>query len=265
MNSLHVIAVDENTRLAQSDHGKRITMKAADYNALQKQLDLAMAEVYAERLGEIPDAEPGKGYSNSIVAARLYNTRMFNFGQAHLPYLIVSDRFSVSGYGSDHSVSIERAFACVQADSRRTNECVWDIDAEFGVEGRHKLNFGELTVEAARKVANGMVDCVRDHMLAVATMESLPYKGKVLPFMTVVPGHVLIHDGDTGATLPDSWTGICVDATSVSKYWYVGRSRGERSFCALASKDTRAAILESQLFVKFENDGAVADNLALSA
>ena len=45
---------------------------------------------------------------------------------------------------------------------------------------------------------------------------------------------------------------IYVDSRDAKKHWYIGRTRGERSFSALAAKDMRAAILECQLLIKFE-------------
>lgn len=74
--------------------------------------------------------------------------------------------------------------------------------------------------------------------------------------MTSMAGHVLIHDGVTADTLPEEWTGICVDGGDSTKHWYIGRSGGERSFSVLAAKTMRAAILESQEIVKFEAEEA---------
>jgi hypothetical protein len=230
----------------------RITMSAEAYNGLQKKMDHAMAKVYADRLGEIAGAVPHKSYANSIVAARINNTKMFSFFQSFIPYLIVRDKFHMSRYGSDHSVILATACASVHADQRRSRECVWDGDKEFGIDTKHTLLFGELTVEAASKVANGLVDYVRDYVLVSNHLASLPHKGTVPPFMTATAGHVLIHDGLTGQPLKDDWTGICVDSRDTKKHWYIGLSRGERSFSALAAKDMRAAILESQLLINSE-------------
>lgn len=235
----------EETRLAKSDPGIRITMTAVAYNALQKTLDHAMAEVYASRLGEIPDAAPGKNYMNSLISACVSDTSRFDFGMSHLPYLIVKDM-------SEHSVNVAMAYASVHAESRLSKGSTWDLDASFGTEGRYKVLFGELTVEGARKVANSLVDYVKDQVLVTNRLAGLPYQGKITPFMTAVAGHVLIHDGHTGVTLPDDWTGICVDARDAKKHWYIGQSGGERSFSALAANNIRSAILESEWILQAE-------------
>ena len=108
-------------------------------------------------------------------------------------------------------------------------------------------------MEAARKVANGLVDYVRNYVLVANHLASLPHKGTVPPFMTAVAGHVLIHDGVTGQPLTEDWTGICVDSRAIRKHWYIGLSRaGERSFSALAAKDLKTAILESELLIRSE-------------
>lgn len=236
----------------------RVTMTPEAYNGLQKQMDHAMGEVYANRLGEIHGAEPCRSYANSITGARINNTMMFSFCQARMSYSIVRDKFRMSGYGSDHDVSVTTAYASVHADHRQSRKCVWDSNKAYGVDGKHFLLFGELTVEAARKVANCLVDHVRDFVLVANWIENLTCTSRVPPFMTAVAGHVLIHDGDTGATLPETWTGICVDASDTKRFWFIGRSQGERSYSALAAKDMRSAILECQLLIDFEREEAAA-------
>ncbi len=248
--------LDESTRLAETDPGKRVTMTAEAYNALQKDMDHAMAEVYAYRLGEIQGASPSKGGSRCIVATRIDDTKQFSFGQAFLPYLVVRDKFALSGYGSDHSVNVITAHATVHAEFRRNKNCVWDTHCSFGTDGTYKVLLGELTVDAARKAANSLVDYVRDSVVIANHYKNLKYQSQVPPFMTTVAGHVLIHDGVKANPLPEEWTGICVDGGDSTKHWYIGRSGGERSFSVLAAKTMRAAILESQAIVKFEAEEA---------
>ncbi len=64
---------------------------------------------------------------------------------------------------------------------------------------------------------------------------------ETLPFMTAVGGHVLIHDGDTGAVLQPGWTGLCVDGRDTKKHWYIGRDAGEMSFTKLSATDAARA------------------------
>jgi hypothetical protein len=245
--------IDDDTRPA-NEPGHRVIMSAEAYNALQKTLDQAMGEVLADRLRDIPDAEPGKTSSNCIVEAHINSIAMFSFGQAHLPYLIVRDKFSLSGYGSDHSVNVGAAFAGVHADWRRDKNGCWVTNRTFGTDGRYKMLFGDLTVEAARKAANSLVDYIRDHELARNQMVNTPPEDKVTPFMTAVAGHVIIHDGSTGHPLPDDWTGICVAGSDVKKHWYIGRSGGERSYSALQAKDMGSAVLESRRIIQTDQE-----------
>jgi hypothetical protein len=53
------------------------------------------------------------------------------------------------------------------------------------------------------------------------------------PFMTVVAGHVLIHEGGSGRTLASDWQGLCVDANNSKAFWSIGQDGGERSFTKL--------------------------------
>lgn len=53
------------------------------------------------------------------------------------------------------------------------------------------------------------------------------------PFMTVVAGHVLIHEGASGRQLPGDWQGLCVDASSTKAFWLIRQDGGERSFTKL--------------------------------
>jgi len=65
------------------------------------------------------------------------------------------------------------------------------------------------------------------------------------PFMTSVGGHVLIHNGETGAPLADHWTGICVDGSDTKKFWLIGRDGHERSFVSLRAIDLDGAKTEA--------------------
>lgn len=67
------------------------------------------------------------------------------------------------------------------------------------------------------------------------------------PFMTMVGGHVIIHDGTSGAPLADKWTGVCVDARNEAKFWLIGHHAGQRTFHLLQSKDLDAAQREAGL------------------
>lgn len=233
----------------------RVIITPEAYRDLQKQLDHVMAEVYANRLGEIPDASPAKFFVNSLITARVGDTSSFDFGMCQLPYSFVNDRFTMSGYGSDLSVNVDLACASVKAMHKPDGKgAAWDGNPAFGVEGKYELFFGDLTVLAARSLANGLVDYVKAFVQAENKPARLHYEGREPPFMMAVAGHVLIHDGVTGVTLPDSWTGICVDAADARKHWYIGRSRGERSFSALAAKDMVAAFREIVLLVQAEKD-----------
>jgi hypothetical protein len=64
-----------------------------------------------------------------------------------------------------------------------------------------------------------------------------------LPFMTTVGGHVLFHVADTGAVLPAGWTGLCVDASDVNVFWYIGDDNGEQSFTRILAKELSSKIL----------------------
>ncbi|MEX3555070.1 MAG: hypothetical protein VB131_00040 [Burkholderia gladioli] len=66
-----------------------------------------------------------------------------------------------------------------------------------------------------------------------------------LPFMTVVGGHVLIHDAHSGEPLNAGWTGICVDARDTKCYWYIGHDASERSFTKLVATSYETALLEA--------------------
>lgn len=74
-----------------------------------------------------------------------------------------------------------------------------------------------------------------------------------LPFMTVVAGHVLIHEPDNGTPLPDDWTGLCVDGNDVHGFWYIGRDNGERSFSKLAAREHAEAEIEAAERFKAEH------------
>lgn len=67
---------------------------------------------------------------------------------------------------------------------------------------------------------------------------------QALPFMTAVGGHVLIHVANSGALLPDAWTGLCVEARDENTFWYIGQEDGERSFTRLKAKTVEAAKVE---------------------
>lgn len=74
--------------------------------------------------------------------------------------------------------------------------------------------------------------------------QSDPNASKTLPFMTAVGGHVLIHVANSGAVLPDAWTGLCVEASDENAFWYVGHEDGERSFTRLKARTVEAARVE---------------------
>ena len=63
--------------------------------------------------------------------------------------------------------------------------------------------------------------------------------------MTVVAGDVLIHNGDSGAPLPEHWTGICVDAGDASQFWLIRHDGNERSFDKLRATDFDTARAEA--------------------
>lgn len=65
-----------------------------------------------------------------------------------------------------------------------------------------------------------------------------------LPFMTVVGGHVLIHEGVSGAALPNEWTGICCDAHDVHSLWFIGHEMTERTFDKLQARTVPDALIE---------------------
>lgn len=73
--------------------------------------------------------------------------------------------------------------------------------------------------------------------------------------MTAVAGHVLIHDGESGAPLPEEWTGICVDGSDTNKFWLIGHADGERTFNRLKACDMEAACSEvASLVAGLEED-----------
>lgn len=67
-----------------------------------------------------------------------------------------------------------------------------------------------------------------------------------VPFMTASGGHVLIHSADGRSVLPPEWTGVCVDAADVKKFWHIGRSDNERSFTALSATTYDEAVREAE-------------------
>jgi hypothetical protein len=93
-----------------------------------------------------------------------------------------------------------------------------------------------------------LVDPVPEVQQAFLREQPAALDSKVMPFMTAVGGHVIIHDGLSGNPLQADWQGVCVDGFDNSSYWYIGRSGNERTFTKLAARDADAA----------ENEGAIA-------
>jgi hypothetical protein len=68
---------------------------------------------------------------------------------------------------------------------------------------------------------------------------------EILPFMTDVAGHVLVHDPKSGEAYPPEWTGVCVSASDTTKHWYVGQEKTGPSFHKLAAVDPVSARQEA--------------------
>lgn len=66
----------------------------------------------------------------------------------------------------------------------------------------------------------------------------------VLPFMTAVAGHVLVHDGETGATI-EGFRGICTSA-SVTEFWRIYTWRGEAAYSKLYAWNIEEARFEAR-------------------
>lgn len=69
------------------------------------------------------------------------------------------------------------------------------------------------------------------------------------PFLMIVKGNAVIHDGVTAEPFADTWTGVCCDC-SVKSFWYIGREQNERSFNKLIAKDYLEAVQEARDLVK---------------
>lgn len=65
-----------------------------------------------------------------------------------------------------------------------------------------------------------------------------------LPFMTAVAGHVMFHDGETGATLED-FTGLCTH-NSITEFWKIYTSRGETAYAKLYAWTRKEAEVEAR-------------------
>lgn len=115
-----------------------------------------------------------------------------------------------------------------------------------------RIKFGELTVEAATRTAHALVDAVKAHREIKVEMLEKELSTTPLPFMTAVAGHVLIHDGHSGAPLADDWSGICTSGSDTNQFWYIGRCDGERSFTVLGAKTHAAAKEEAELHIASE-------------
>jgi len=66
----------------------------------------------------------------------------------------------------------------------------------------------------------------------------------VLPFMTAVAGHVLVHDGETGATI-EGFRGVCTSA-SVTEFWCIYTWRGEAAYSKLYAWTIEEARFEAR-------------------
>lgn len=250
-------SLDEDTRLANSDKGRRLELTSEQHDRLWKDINQAMAEVYANRASEIPGASACKSYNNSIVSYEIAGVAMYTFGVAFLPYLNVRDKCSMSGHSTNVSINLETSKASVQCERRAHTLREWRNDDSFGIDGRFSVLFSDLTVEGATRTANALVDAVKAHVDLRNTKAESALSGARTPFMTHVAGHVLIHEHDTGKPLLPNWTGICVDGGDSTKYWYIGQCEGERSFSALSSRTLAAAILEAKPIINFESELAL--------
>ncbi len=65
-----------------------------------------------------------------------------------------------------------------------------------------------------------------------------------LPFMTAVGGHVMFHDGETGATL-ENFTGLCT-YNSITEFWKTYTSRSERAYVKLYASTREEAEVEAR-------------------
>lgn len=250
-------SLDEDTRLANSDKGRRLVLTSEKHDRLWKEINQAMAEVYADRAGEISGASACKSYTNSIVSYEIEGVALYTFGVAFLPYLNVRDKYSMSGHSTNVSINLEISKASVRCERRAHTLREWRNDDSFGIEGCFNVLFGELTPADATKTANALVDAVKAHVALMNAKAESALNGARTPYMTSAPGRVLIHEHDSGKPLQDNWTGICVDGGDSTKYWYIGQCEGERTFSALSSKTLAVAILEAESIIKFESDLAL--------
>lgn len=210
-----------------------ILLTEDDYDALTGQMDAAMLAVYMARASEIPSVKTRKSYENCLCAYAIGDL-MFSFLDAKLYYRLVKQ--ANGRYDTDRNVTALTSCTSVGCDRRVNGSNTWTSHTGFGEEGKVRALFRELTVEAAQRCANALVDSVKDFLNGDVRL------GLNLPFMTAVAGHVLVHDGCTGQMLPDSWTGLCTGTEGQTRFWYIGRSRGERSYSALQEATAGAAL-----------------------
>jgi hypothetical protein len=251
MKLLKPAMVEESSRTA-STPGRKMVLTRKEYAQLNKDLNQAMAEVFVNRVGELPGVTTRKSFGNAIVAYEFDGKSMYSFIEVRLPYVFVSDKFSITGYGHLLSLNMDSATASVVGDARTKTSDAWARLDSFCDEGRSAIRIAELTVAGATRTANALVDAVKAHRAVVMEKaeEAISHVG--LPFMTFVAGHVIIHDDTSGNPLPEDWSGICVDGSNTKKFWYIGRSKGERSFSALRARSPAAAKEEAEPIIEHE-------------
>ena len=200
-------------------------MTEKEYDALCWRMDEAMLAVYKARASEISGVTTRKSYGNSLCAYAIGNL-MFSFLDAKLYYRLVRQADG-RRYSPERNVTALTSCTTVHCDRRIDDSNSWGTDLAFGNEGVVRALFRDLTVEAAVRCANALVDSVKYFLNGDVRL------GLDLPFMTAVAGHVLVHDGSTGQRLTDNWTGLCTGTEGKTRFWYIGHSQGERSFSAL--------------------------------
>lgn len=223
-----------------------VLLTESEYNALTDRMNAAMLAVYMARVGEISGAMTRKSYANCLCAYAISIDLMFSFLDARLCYRLVKN--AAGRYGKDRNVTALTSCTSVGCDRRVDKSHSWSRDHAFGEDGRVQALFRELTVESAERCANALVDSVKDYLSG-----NIRY-GLSLPFMTAVAGSMVVHDGITAQPLPSTWTGLCqfTGSDGTSRFWYLGRSLGERSFTVLKEQTAGPALLASNLIASSE-------------
>lgn len=210
-----------------------------EYNALNERMNAAMLAIYMARVSEISGTATRKSFANCLFAY-VVGDLMFSFLDTRLFYRPVRQADGSYKANPDRIVTVSTSCTLVRCDRRVDGNNSWSTNPDFGPDGKVRAMFREMTPEAAERCANALVDSVKDFL-------NDGLLGLNLPFMTAVAGHVLIHDGITGMVLPDTWTGMCTGTEGKARFWYIGRSHGERSFSALQDKTAGAALNASNL------------------